>query len=608
MNIIKLKYLAISIIASILTIYLLFLEKESKIKEHLDTHNTKVTQDYMLIYGYYQNIANLIFKSHINKEDINNLLKNANNSSDEDKNNIREKLYEKLKPTYDTLVSNNLKQLHFHLKNNESFLRFHRPSKFGDDLSDFRSTVKYVNEFKKTIDGFEEGRIYNGFRFVFPLFISNEHIGSVEISFSTLAMSKEFAHKLKLNANFLIKKDIVDDKVFLDEIKNYENSPLKDFYVEKFTVKLLTKRFKQPKGECFSEDVKKQYNQLIKNEDIFSLYSKKTKKIVTIKKIYNPVTKKFVAIFVVKSDGTYVINKNKNFYFISTVLVLLILLVCWFICRANIYKKQIENINKELESKVKEEVEKNRQKDQKIFEQSKMAQMGELISMIAHQWRQPLGAIGSSVVSVQNKLLLGKYDLDDKAQREEFIKYVQTKFKDIAEYTEFLSKTIDDFRGFYKQNKEKEFISLKEIIENTLNIIQSPMENHNIKFYLQFSQAEPLNIYKNELIQVILNILKNSEDNFIDQNLDEKKITIKSYENTDFQIIEIEDNGGGIPQNILLNIFEPYFSTKDEKNGTGLGLYMSKIIVEEHHDGEIKAINTQDGVKFIISLPKGKIS
>jgi PAS domain S-box-containing protein len=739
-NIIRIKYLLVGIVISIIAVSLLYVEKKSKIEEYLKNQSIMVDKNYQIFFNHHKNLAALIFRNHINTSKIKHLFSKIYSANSEERQLIRQTIYEKLKPTYETLLNNNLQQLHFHLKNNQSFLRFHKPNMFGDDLSDIRATVKFVNENKKEIDGFEEGKINDGIRFVFPLSLDNQHLGSVEITFATLAMSKEFILKLDQMANFLIKKSVIDNKVLETELANYEDSPIEEFYVRKSTFKLLHQKYGIQKGEYLNSNFIKQYHKFIQISDIFSLYSSHTEKILTIKKIKNPVTQEFVALFVVRGDGTYIANKTKNFYFISALFITLIFAVCWFICKLNIYREKLQqnnnelketieqeieqknlfeniienhssvmlliepgsgniirankaasifygydqnslesmniaNINKyknikekrlnaldkkenyfifkhhlangdikdvevhsspiqtnnktllfsiinditdkvaaekelnaytlDLESKVKEEIEKNRIKDQKIFEQAKMVQMGELISMIAHQWRQPLGAIGSSIVSIQNKILLGKYDLNSKEGKESFLELLETKFKNMADYTEFLSKTIDNFRNFYKNNKEQEKLTLREIIENTLNIIQIPMENSNIRFDIQLENLDPINIYKNELMQVVLNILKNSEDNFKEKIMQDKIVCIKTYEENINQIMVIEDNGGGINDDILLKIFDPYFSTKSDKNGTGLGLYMSKIIVEEHHNGKLLANNTANGVRFTITLPKG---
>jgi len=263
---------------------------------------------------------------------------------------------------------------------------------------------------------------------------------------------------------------------------------------------------------------------------------------------------------------------------------------------------KLKELNVNLEYKVKEQVDKMADTNKKILEQSRLAQMGEMISMIAHQWRQPLGAISSSIVSIQNKLLLGKYDLSIQEDREKFERYLTDKTKSIEGYLEFLSITIDEFRNFYKKDKEKIALSTSHIINEVLKIVQTSMTNKNIQIDLDLNDNKEIKVYKNELMQVVLNILKNSEDNFLEKDQRSKIISISTKQMDDNHIISIRDNGGGIDKNILPNIFNPYFSTKEEKNGTGLGLYMSKTIIEEHHGGKLHVKNRDDGVEFYIIL------
>jgi C4-dicarboxylate-specific signal transduction histidine kinase len=172
----------------------------------------------------------------------------------------------------------------------------------------------------------------------------------------------------------------------------------------------------------------------------------------------------------------------------------------------------------------------------------------------------------------------------------------------IEEYVHFLSSTIDDFRTFFKQNVEKELVFLTTPVEKALKMIEASLANKNIKIIKHYKCNEPLEVYKNELVQVILNILKNSEDNFIEKNTRDPFIKISTHKKINKYFIKIEDNGGGVAEELLVKIFEPYFSTKLEKNGTGLGLYMSKVIIEDHHKGELKAINVQNGILFEIIL------
>lgn len=259
-------------------------------------------------------------------------------------------------------------------------------------------------------------------------------------------------------------------------------------------------------------------------------------------------------------------------------------------------------INQNLATRIEEEVEKNRQKDKHILQQSRMAQMGEMISMIAHQWRQPLGSISAVVASMKLKILLNKFDLTSEDGREAYQHFTHESLHKIEEYVRFLTNTIDDFRNFFKPDKHKESISLLKLTNRTLEIIGKALEINGITVHVDARTSKEIMVYANEITQVILNILKNAEDVFKERGTESASINITLFEKENIQTIEIEDNAGGIPETILPHIFEPYFSTKQEKNGTGLGLYMSKIIVEEHCHGTLRAENTPVGARFIITL------
>jgi PAS domain S-box-containing protein len=247
-----------------------------------------------------------------------------------------------------------------------------------------------------------------------------------------------------------------------------------------------------------------------------------------------------------------------------------------------------------------------------LQQQARLAQMGEMMSMIAHQWRQPLGAISSAILSINTKQESGKFNLDVKEEREAMVHFLDKKHKNIMEYVQVLSSTIDDFRNFFKQDKAKELASLTIPIKRALNIVNNSMRSKNIALKSLFKCQEKLMIYPNEMMQVILNILKNAEDNFVERKSSHAKIFISTFKENDLFVIEITDNGGGIDAKTLPHIFEPYFSTKDEKNGTGLGLYMSKIIIEEHMKGSLSVKNISDdnghnsGVSFRITLKDTK--
>jgi PAS domain S-box-containing protein len=249
---------------------------------------------------------------------------------------------------------------------------------------------------------------------------------------------------------------------------------------------------------------------------------------------------------------------------------------------------EIVELNATLEERVKKEVEKNRQKDQQMLQQSKLAQMGEMISMIAHQWRQPLSAINSAAIGINLKAQLNKLDKETAVEATD----------KIAQYTKHLSETIDDFRTFFKSNKEKQTTTYNELIDSVLNIIEVSVTNKGIEISKDLKSTQTFETYANEVKQVLLNLIKNAEDALIEKGVENPKIVLQSYEN----ILIVKDNAGGIAEEIIDKIFEPYFSTKSEKTGTGLGLYMSKTIIEEHCHGSLSVTNDEDGAVFKIIL------
>jgi|GEM_PF-1107378 len=254
-------------------------------------------------------------------------------------------------------------------------------------------------------------------------------------------------------------------------------------------------------------------------------------------------------------------------------------------------------LNTTLTKQIEKEVMQNKQKEQHILSQSKLAQMGEMISMIAHQWRQPLTAISSTANNLSFKLMLDEYD------KEEFAKEITL----ISEYSQHLSKTIDDFRSFFKSDKQKEKVNITNIINSTLDIVGTSIKNKNITIVTNLSYQEAVYTFPNEIKQVVLNFLKNAEDNFIEKNIANPIITIETYcnENKEF-VLSVKDNGEGIPEEIIDKIFDPYFSTKKAKDGTGLGLYMSKLIIEEHCKGKLTVQNDSEGIVFSITFPNDK--
>ena len=258
-------------------------------------------------------------------------------------------------------------------------------------------------------------------------------------------------------------------------------------------------------------------------------------------------------------------------------------------------ESDLEILTLKLEDKIKQEMKKNQEKTTQLIQQSRLAQMGEMISMIAHQWRQPLTAISATT----NNLLL-KQLLNNPITKEE----LKNELELINDYSQHLSSTIDDFRDFFKRDKEKEITTLEDLIGKSINIIKTSFDSKDIILTTKFKYNKRIEIYATEVQQVILNLLKNAEDILIDKNITEKRVKISTYEDNKYAIIEVSDNGGGIEPQILGKIFDPYFTTKKSKEGSGLGLYMSKTIINEHCNGLLKIENAHEGAIFKIYLPK----
>jgi len=251
---------------------------------------------------------------------------------------------------------------------------------------------------------------------------------------------------------------------------------------------------------------------------------------------------------------------------------------------------------KELKEKIKKEVDKNIEKDRLLVHQNKLASMGKMLGNIAHQWRQPLNNISLLIYFVRDHYFEKTFTKKELNENIDHIKF----------QLDFMSNTIDDFRNFYLPTKNKNTFTIKESIRTAYQIIKSEFDSSKTNLELNFTDIE-VHTYKNEFQQVIVNILSNSHDAAKEKLKKEPfspivKIIIE--ESKDSIKIEIENNCGRASSEVIKRMFEPYFTTKFENQGTGIGLYMCKVIIEKNIKGSINAYNTQEGVKFIIVLPK----
>ncbi len=257
--------------------------------------------------------------------------------------------------------------------------------------------------------------------------------------------------------------------------------------------------------------------------------------------------------------------------------------------------KELQQLNTELERKVEEKAKELVKKDEMIFAQSRQAAMGEMISMIAHQWRQPLSTITLQISNLKINSLLGKSSIEK----------TNDALEHISRTIIYLSETIDDFQSFFHPDKEKELTNICELIERAINFTEPRLNVTDIKLTYSCRQNVETYIHCNEFTQVIINTINNAIDVLLERKIMSPCIAINLVLSGNTIEVHISDNGGGINNDIINSIFEPYFSTKG-KNGTGLGLYMSKMIVEKELDGELKVKNNDEGAEFIIAIPVHK--
>jgi signal transduction histidine kinase len=219
-----------------------------------------------------------------------------------------------------------------------------------------------------------------------------------------------------------------------------------------------------------------------------------------------------------------------------------------------------------------------------LIKQSKLAAMGDMAGMIAHQWRQPLTSVSLRLYNIKLFAEIGQVDLDELAKNVE----------ECNNIIDNLSSTIDNFRNFFKPKDEKARYSIKECISQTMNMIEKELEEHNITVAKELEDDIVTLGYSNEFGQVLLNLINNSKDEFISREIQEPLINISLSRKDKDVVLSVTDNAGGIPNDIMDKIFEPYFSTKS-KNKAGIGLYMTKNIIETHMNGTIVAKNALDG-------------
>lgn len=248
-------------------------------------------------------------------------------------------------------------------------------------------------------------------------------------------------------------------------------------------------------------------------------------------------------------------------------------------------------LNETLEQRVAEEVAINREKDHILIHQSRLAAMGEMIGNIAHQWRQPLNALGLLLSNIEDA------HHHDELDRE----YLDESVGKGRRLIDKMSTTIDDFRNFFKPDREKILFNLAEAVREALSVVENSFRSNHVTVAMKVEQDAAVIGFPNEYAQVVLNLLSNAKDAIHDRHIQNGKVELVISQDAEFAYVTIRDNGGGIPEKVIEKIFDPYFTTREK--GTGIGLYMSKMIIESNMKGRIEVHNAGAGAEFRIATP-----
>ena len=401
------------------------------------------------------------------------------------------------------------------------------------------------------------------FKSIIPLYRNNEFIGVLEGITHFNSITEDLKNNDKVEPIILVNSRFTKQ---LEE-KNFTKIFLQDYYVANLTAsKEIINYLKYENMNKFFQE--NEY--LIKDEKL----------IINIPIIEEGINLANILIFKNLDEiDISEINEFKKHSFYYLIFFLIFIYLSIFIIAYYLYSKRLKELNISLQKTIEYEIMKNDEKNRILFQQNKMAAMGEMIGNIAHQWRQPL-----SVITVLASSLKVKKELDILEEKD----YLES-YNLILETANYLSNTIDDFQYYFSPNKNKNSFNTKNLIDKSLKLSSMEFKEHNINVIKNIEEFEALN-FENELLQVVINILNNAKDELIKKDA-KRYIFIDLFKEDKNIIIKIKDNAGGIDKNVIDRVFEPYFTTKHKSKGTGIGLYMCQEIIVKHIEGTIQVSN-----------------
>lgn len=529
------------------------------------------------------NISNLFYETSINTDRVIGLYSRLQGADKTEKDKIRVELWNTLKDKYAIFHRFRIQQLHFQLPDNESFLRFHKPEKYGDNLTGVRPTIEYVNRTHKPISGFEEGRIFNGFRYVYPLFgKKGEYLGSVEVSSSALSYKEAFEQDKSEELDIVMRAEVVESKVFDSEKGNYETYPMNpEFRIEKSMVEYESKTKGMHKHSELLQQFGKQHNVQAKmgRMERFSLIDNHDGKyvLVTFLPLSNTITKEKVGYAIIFRESEYLAKALRNYLMEITFAVFAawITTVIFFFVQTNIINRQ------KLAVAFAEAEEANRAKD--VF-----------LSSMSHELRTPLNAIIGFA-----QIVSARADLPEAIRP--YLEKINIAGKNLLS----LVNTLLDFSKIESGKLEiaPYFFDIHEMLSEVMVMIE-PM-THKKSIDIRNGIPADTKIYADRqwLKQVFVNLLSNAVK-FSDSD---SVIYLEYGRKDNWECFTVRDEGMGISAEKIDMLFKPFVQLREHQNnaikGTGLGLSIVKKIVEIHN-GKITVQSTEgNGSSFTVWLP-----
>lgn len=561
-------------------IYIMTIRNTDRIKHHLSQEAKSLEKQYSSVLKTFEITAQVLFEEGINKPDILELYSKIENSNSAERSTIRKKLHQKLLPTYHRTQAVHYRQLHFHLPNNESFLRFHRPSRFGDNLSAVRKTVATANREKKFTMGFEEGRIYNGFRYVFPLLYQGKHLGSVETSISSSAIARQLCQGGDTEYSFVIKQSIVNKKVFAGEQANYKRCffhPSYQFDLDVNAQDLCKNGSLAKLRAIYTEESFRKIKHGIENGKRFSSYLETDSSclLVSFVPIINFSNQHVGYFFSIKNDSM-LFHILQNFEIRIGVTILLLLVVIGTLAYAFITRSVIRRQGKNLA----------------VLSETK----NHFFSIIAHDLLSPFNAILGfgqlTQEAIENNL---------SAQSKQYIELLNSSTQQAFSLLDNLLQWSRSQAGGISLDKQT--IPLRQLVDDVTALHSLRAQEKQIALINQIDQQHV--VFADS--QTIGTVLRNLTSNAIKFTSEGGSVTFYSEIRDNHILLSVSDTGLGMDEKQLAEIlkFRPGYGKRGthQENGTGLGLVVCNDFVRIN-GGKLNIESTLNkGSVFSFTLP-----